>query len=181
MSLNALLSERKTAICDKWLDEVLRTYPADTSSFLHKRNNRFDNPVGYIIRESIETLLEKFVNGAESSELATPLEDIIRIRAVQDFSPSDGVSFVFSLKTVIREELGEALFNGLPKEEVVALESRIDDLVLLSFDIFMKLRERIYELKVNEAKRSVSFLLDRANEMYERRDRESAPATTTDA
>jgi len=43
------------------------------------------------------------------------------------------------------------------------LEARIDEMALLAFDVFMRCREQLYEIKVNEARRSVS-VLDRVQE-----------------
>jgi hypothetical protein len=43
-------------------------------------------------------------------------------------------------------------------EELAAFDAAIDDLALFSFDIYMKCREKIYELKANEA-RSMTFRL----------------------
>ncbi len=180
MSLNDLLLKRQTAIRDKWIQRIFQTYSADGSSFLGREKNRFANPVGHTIRESVGIIVERFLAGAEPSELVTPLEDIVRIRAVQDFSPSQVVGFVFLLKSIIRDELGEDLRGGPLSEELERFDLRIDEMALLTFDSFMKFRERIYELKVNETKRNVRFLLDRANEMYIREEQELPVETTPD-
>jgi hypothetical protein len=42
------------------------------------------------------------------------------------------------------------------------LESRIDGLALLCFDVYMKRREKLYEIRANEAKTRVSGLLRKA-------------------
>jgi hypothetical protein len=46
--------------------------------------------------------------------------------------------------------------------ELIERESRIDGLALLCFDIYMKRREKIYEIKVNEIKNRASGLLRKA-------------------
>jgi hypothetical protein len=48
-------------------------------------------------------------------------------------------------------------------EELLALESRIDALSLQSFDIFMKCREKIYDLKATELRDRTIRALKRAN------------------
>ncbi len=66
------------------------------------------------------------------------------------------------LKKVIREKLErEVRENGI-SEELIELESRIDGLALLSFDVYMKRREKLYEIRVNEVKNRVSGLMRRA-------------------
>lgn len=142
---------------------ILETYPADTSTFLKKQKDRFANPVGSTISQGIEGLFDELLKEMDSDKVSTFLDKIIRVRAVQDFSPSQAMAFIFLLKKVIREELGrEIRENGLA-EELLKLESRIDILALLSFDIYMKCREKIYEIRVNEVKNTVHMLLKRAN------------------
>jgi hypothetical protein len=46
---------------------------------------------------------------------------------------------------------------------------------LLALDIYMKCREEIYELRVNEIKRSVSRLIERANMICGVPEREGDP------
>ena len=48
-------------------------------------------------------------------------------------------------------------------------ESRIDKLAFLAFDIYMKCREKVYEIRVNEIKserENAIKLLERASLMY---------------
>jgi len=163
MKLENLLLQKRAAILERWFDVILETYPADTSTFLKKQKDRFANPVGCTISQGIEALFETLIQGMDYDKVSSFLDNIIRIRAVQDFSPSQAVAFIFLLKKVIREELeGEIGENGFV-EDLLIFESKIDALALLSFDIFMKCREKIYEIRVNEVKNSVYTLLKRAN------------------
>lgn len=90
-------------------------------------------------------------------KVSSVLDSIIRIRAVQDVTPSQALAFVFRLKKVLREEEGTA-----PSGEIDALESRIDAIALISFDLFMKCREKIYDLKANELRNMTFRLLQKA-------------------
>ena len=77
---------------------------------------------------------------------------MIRIRAVQNFTPSEAVAFIFQLKKIVRHALGsELLLRTGITEELVAFESAVDDLALFSFDLYMQCREGIYEIKAKEA------------------------------
>ena len=53
------------------------------------------------------------------------------------------------------------------------MESRIDDLALLAFDVYMNCREKLYEIKANEAKNQVSRLLKKAGMIVELPDKQS--------
>ena len=91
------------------------------------------------------------------------LDSIVRIRAVQDFSPSEAVSFIFQLKSAVRQELGSELVTQADiARDLAVFESAIDDLALFSFDIYMKCREKIYDLKANEARNMTFRLLQQA-------------------
>ena len=163
MKLKDLLSERKTAIVKKWFDLILQDYPADATDFFKKQKNRFTNPVGHTISQGIGELFEELVHSQDSDKICSCLDDIIRIRAVQDFSPSRALSFIFLLKKVIREETEKEIRENQLSGELTSLESDIDRIALLAFDIYMKCRERIYEIKADEVRRITFRLLQKAN------------------
>jgi hypothetical protein len=167
MRLIELLSERKSVILSKWSDVILGSYPADASNFLNKQEDRFTNPVGHTILKGIEGIYDGILKDTEFDRVAPFLDDIIRVRAVQDFLPSEAVSFVISLKKIIHEEIGNDKGEAISRQELLALESRIDTLALMSFDIFMKCKEKIYEIKANEVKRMTFRLLQQANLLNE--------------
>ena len=48
-------------------------------------------------------------------------------------------------------------------DELLRFEAGIDKLVQSSFDVYMKCREQVYELKANEVKNMTFRLLQRAN------------------
>jgi hypothetical protein len=163
MKLKDLLSERKTAIIKKWFDLILQDYPADATHFFKKQKNPFANPVGHALSQGIGELFDELVHGLDSDKVfSSSLDNIVRIKAVQDFSPSRALSFIFLLKKVIREELEREIKENQFPDELASLESSIDKVALLAFDIYMKCRERIYEIKADEVKRLTFRLLQRA-------------------
>ena len=165
MSLQNLLEENKSAILSSWFDSILETYPSDTKEFLRTKKNRFENPVAHRISSGIEGIFGQLLNDAKVEDVSPFLDKVIRIRAVQEFTPSQAVAFIFDLKKIIREELGRDISEGRLSEEFSRLEEKIDKMGLLAMDIYMKCREEIYEIRVKEVKRSVSRLIERANTM----------------
>ncbi len=175
MKLNDLLHKKRSTILKRWFDLVLETYPAEASLFLKNKKNRFANPVGSIISEGIENIFDEILQGTNPEGIPPFLDNIIRVRAVQDFLPSQAISFIFLLKDVIRQELlREIRHNGIT-EELFQLESQIDNLAKLSFDIYMKCREKIYEIKAQELNNQTYSLLKRAKLIIDLEERESCP------
>ena len=184
INLKDLLLEKKSTILKRWFNMILETYPSTTSNFLKKQKNCFANPVGYNISQGINGIFDELLNEADTDKVSPFLDNIIRIKAVQDFSPSQAMSFIFLLKKALRESLGNKIHETHISKELLLFESKIDNLALLSFDIYMKCRERIYEIKANELRNMPFSLLRKANLIYEiqeeKPDLESATLLTQD-
>ena len=166
MALKHLLLQDKAPILERWFHLILETYPAGTSKSLKREKDRFVNPVGHTISREIEALYEGLVRGINTGELSSSLNNIIRIRSVQDFSPSQAIGFIFLLKKAIREVLESGIQEKQVLEEWMEFQSRIDQLALLAFDIYMECREKICEIRIKEARadREMAFrLLERMN------------------
>ena len=160
----------------RWLDLIFDTYPADTRRFLRKQKDPFANPVGSTLSRELETLYKEFIGKADSDKMASALDGIVRIRAIQGFAASEAVAFIFLLKRIIREETGkEVREDRLASEELLALESRLDDLALQAFDVYMTCKEKVFEIQAREARNHVSGLLRRAGLMAEIPDWDSDP------
>lgn len=167
MKLENLLLQKRPAILERWLDLLLETYPGEGSNFLKKEKGRFVNPVGHTITREMELLYDELLLGWDPEKIACYLDKIVRIRAVQEFSPSKAIAFVFKLKKVIKEELEEEIREAGILEKLADFEARIDDLALLGFDIYMECREKIFELRANEVRDRAYMLLKRANMICE--------------
>jgi hypothetical protein len=160
-TLEDFLLQKKSHILKRWLNLILETYPADTQRFLKHQKNEFLNPVGSTIAKEIDILFSDLVKGIDSERTSASLDRIIRIRAIQDFSPSKAVSFIYLIKKVVREEILKDHPEHQVSDQLLALESRLDEMALLAFDIYVKCREKMYEIRANEAKKQVSGLLRR--------------------
>jgi hypothetical protein len=167
MKLQSLLAEKRSKIIKKWRDAIIETYPLDTQGFLRREKDSFANPVGGIVKKEIETLYDEVTGGGDSERIASCLTNIIRVRAVQDFIPSQAIAFVLHLKRIIREEAKKGDREIDDRGELDAIENRIDETALLAFDIYSQCRQKIYEIRVNEIRNQVGRLLERANLTYE--------------
>jgi hypothetical protein len=163
--IEKILSDKRDIILESWLHHILDSYPIDGARFFGSEKDRFNNPVGYTFSQEIKIIYAELLDGFRSDILQSSLDKIIRIRTVQDFSPSQAISFVYLLKKVLREELESEIADTNILRELMVFEARIDQLALLAFDIYALCRNRIYEIRVNEIKkRSISFLKESRQE-----------------
>lgn len=163
MTLRQLLQEKRDAIARKWLAGMLATYPGDSAALFAREKDRFANPVGHSLRRGSEALLDALLDGADPHELRDHLQEIIKIRAIQQFAPSQALGFVLGLKQELRAELGEAATDPQLSAEFAELDSRIDRMALVAFDTYVECREQVHQLRINEVRRQVSWIMGKLN------------------
>jgi hypothetical protein len=165
--LEELLAKEKGSILDRWFQLVVGTYPTETARFLTTQKNEFTNPVGSNLLKGLEGLYNGLVDGkSDASEFSEFLDQIIRIRAVQDLAPSEALVFVFFIKNAVREKLAQHIEEYKLFEELLSFESGVDRLALLAFNIYVQCRESLYDVKVAEIRRQTSRILERASQKY---------------
>lgn len=160
-----LILEQK-AVLDQWFDLIMGTYSPNTAVLWKKKDDPFANPVRHKFEAGMRGILVALAGCGGVPDAATfgpLLDEIVRVRAVQDFTPSQAISFVYLLKKAVRETLWSKVAENDLVVELLALESAIDVLALLAFDIYCQCREKIAELRVNQIKKQYDRLLKRAN------------------
>ena len=162
MLLEKQLQKDKATIVKEWFDMVVGTYPADTSQFLKKQKDPFANPVGNTILKGLEALFQELLNGLNQESVESFLDPIIRIRAVQQFTPSQAVGFISYLKSVIRKRYEKQLDDSENAKALLQFELKIDSLYFIAFNIYMQCRETIYRIQANEEKNSTLKAMKRA-------------------
>ncbi|OGL46677.1 MAG: hypothetical protein A2161_21845 [Candidatus Schekmanbacteria bacterium RBG_13_48_7] len=177
--LEKLISEKQTAILDRWFNLILETYPSDASQFLKNERDRFKNPVGYTLATEIKTIFQGLLQETITEKLHESLMNIIKIQSVQDFFPSEAITFIFLLKKAIREELQLGNQSNGISLELPEFESKIDILAGLAFDKYMESREKIFEVRINEIKARSSRLIERLNLISEKRQNNDSTNSNT--
>ena len=170
MGLKELLQEHRSAIAAKWFEAVVETYHEETRGPLRKQNAPFTNPVGFNTAQGLEGLFDGLLKGMLPEETSRFLDAIVRIRAVQEFAPSEALRFIVRLKDVVRTELAEALRDPAVAGELIAFESAVDDLALFAFDLYMQCREKLYDIKAKEARSMTFRLLQKAQLITEQQE-----------
>lgn len=180
MKLKELLSKNRPVILKKWLEAALEASPADTADLFRKQGKSPANPAVPALSSGMAGIFNELLFEADPEKAYSCLYDIMRLRAVQDFTAAQAVSFVFLLKKIIKEELSKDIQKNqnstIPSEELSEaldkLASKIDAIALISFDIYMECREKLYNIKANEMRNWTSRLVERANKIYEKRNSE---------
>ncbi|WP_081859221.1 RsbRD N-terminal domain-containing protein [Desulfohalovibrio reitneri] len=165
MTLAQLLTEEKEAMVEAWFDLVLSTYPPETAKLWKANRDQFTNPVGSTVLRALGGLVEELADWSDADRVCAHLEEIVKIRAVQDFTPGKAVSFVYLSKKALKRVLGSRAESM--RAELETFESRVDNLALLAFDIYVKNREQLYRMRVDEYKRAHNMLFRRAGLMCE--------------
>ena len=159
-ALYSLLLPKREAMAARWIEIVHGTYPFDTIGFLRTRKDRFANPVGYRTEEAANALMDVlFADQPDEDSLRKGVDEIIRVRAVQDFAPETAVGVFFALKDIVRQVVEEANQLAEVMPALLKLESRIDAVVLMAFGAYARFRETLHLMKVDEFKRLNSQIL----------------------
>lgn len=163
-----LRSRRDTALT-RWRELIVGTYPKESGKFLFGKKDRFANPVGYTIENCVSELYDGILDGKPAAEQRETLDEIVRIRAVQDFSPSEGLRFVFLLKTVLREQVTEEMAAGDVWPQLSRLNAAVDELAMVAFDSYTACRERLASIRHSSLQRRTHHLLELAEWQEKRR------------
>jgi hypothetical protein len=176
MRLEALLEDRGEAIVGDWLSAVLESYPGKTAGFLKREKDRFRNPAGSTLESGTKAMWAALVSNAGRDAFDEAVDGIVRLRAVQEFKPSEALSFVYHLKRTLRKTFSAERKDPSFAGELSRFESRIDELALAAFDKYTACREQIFEIRVKESRMRAFKLLERADAPPARASHESARA-----
>ena len=148
--LTDLLKTKRSSIIKNWTTRIFDTYVSETSSFLSKDKDQFSNPVGFTISTNAEKIVDEIISDRDLTSIKILLIDILKIRAVQEFTPSEAVGFINPLKDVINNELKDDLHDDLLFHELIDLYLFLDQVTLIAFDIYSELRETVYRIRLKE-------------------------------
>ena len=168
IALEQILERKKAAISKQWFDLTVQTYEPDTAEFMKSKTDPFANPVGSSLVSGLKVLLDQLIGTMDRNVIVKHLDPIIRIRAVQDFTPSQATAFILFLKKILRQNLEKELQDSQIARDFVALESKIDQLSLMAFDIYSQCREKIYKISANETRNRTFKAFERAGLISEK-------------
>jgi len=162
--LKEILNKKKSLIVHSWIESIFNSYPTEAVNFLSSKKNQFSNPIGYTVNTNSEKIFDELINECDFEKIKILLDDIIRIRAVQSFSPSQAVYFLLDLKKAIRDECKTELINKNVSDELSDFELLIDKMLIIGFELYMQAREKVFKIRVNEIKSRSLKVIENAEE-----------------
>ena len=167
MKINEILTNQKSSILKRWFKAIIDSYPAESGQYLSNTSNKFSNPIGVAIENALPPILDAVISNTLSEDAEKGLEDIIKIRAVQEVDASDALGFIFSLKAILISDISSYLNTDDAIREFFLLEKSLDAVTLYSFNQYVKLRENIFQIKSNERLKTFEKMINRLNDKYE--------------
>ena len=158
MLVQEMLIENKGEILDAWVDQVLATYAKDGARSFKKEQNQFANPVGYAVKSSLWQVYALLFESDTLEGLVPALQQLVKIRAVQEFLPSQAVSMAYKLK-----EVGKDFYRKEKLEDHdgwLAFEEKADTLAYTLFDLYMASREQLHKTRLEEYRRGNNLLAE---------------------
>ncbi len=160
MELSGALASKRKAILDLWIGRTLDSYTAP--GFFKKSVDPFANPVGSNITAGLTALFDALLAEALPEAYSKPLDQVVRIRAVQEFTPAQAVAPFLELKWVIRQVFSSDKATKVHLGSLDQLDCEIDRIALLAFDMYCACREQLYRNRIAEIKSGRSVLTDAA-------------------
>ena len=158
MDLTEALKQKRDKILSVWIERTLDSYTS--SVFFKQSKDRFANPVGANITEGLTGLYNCLLQGLGPQEYANALDQVIRIRAVQEFSPAQAVAPILELKWVVKQifSADKQCRDLLPKLD--SFDCDVDRAALTAFDLYVESKERLHRARIRELKSGSYILTD---------------------
>ncbi len=148
-----IMRARRTEVVNRWAEAVFASYPLETKGFLRTKQDPFANPVAHMTREAANVLYDAMIGEETDPEsVKKALDRFIKLRAVQKFNPGESMAVFYLMKPIIRELLLPEMKAAGQLDIYLETESRLDTLALLAFDMYVKARDAVAELRIKEIK-----------------------------
>jgi hypothetical protein len=158
MTLCAALRERRDAVLGRWIGMIRAEDGRATANLPARGTDPFHDPVGAALRRGTAAMLDSLLGDLEPEAAREAIDGIVRVRCVQELTPSRALGFVFLLRRLLRDVAGDAGDAG----EWSSLDARLDAISLQAFEVYVDCREKVSDIKVREAAAANAVLLRRA-------------------
>ncbi len=161
MKLSDALQTKKEKIISLWVDRTLDSYLEP--GFFKKSRDKFANPVGVNIKEGLTKLYEMLLSKAEPDQYVEPLDQVVRIRAVQEFTPGQAISPILELKWVVKQILSSDKDTRHLLVELDSFDCDVDRAALAAFDVYVNCREQLHRARIRDLISGNAIVSDSGN------------------
>ena len=124
-------------------------YPEEGRKKIGAKTDQFANPMKHTYLGAIDKLISYLAGSEEFKDHEVYLAEMIQVTAIQAMAPSEALAFIPKFKITARE-----LFKDLEASEFTKLDAQLDALLLDAINVYVRCRERLYEVKLAELKRN---------------------------
>ncbi len=164
----SFLRNAKDEITEEWRKAIIDNYPKESSRFFLDIKDRFANPIGWTLEETLPKLFDIALSGEIDEEQARKvLEPFVQIRAVQNATPAEAVNFALLLKKVYRKAVLDKIDSPETAARLLEFESAIDKLYSLTWEIYLERKTLLEQIRASEKMKIYGKMLDRLNRKYD--------------
>ncbi len=113
-------------------------------------SRRYSNPVAYHVDKTAHEVVEYLFSEDNEPTIPESVDDLCRLKALQDPVPSSALSPFSELRTIVFSRIGSA---DADSGTMTKVDKRIDACLLHAMDYYCQCREQIMQLRVDEIKR----------------------------
>ncbi|MCS7198788.1 MAG: RsbRD N-terminal domain-containing protein [Caldimicrobium sp.] len=154
--------ENRDNIFKRWITLFWDKFEESKAYLIKGGSDPFQNPFAYQVEEAFRKILDFFCEELDFESLDPYLERLAQLRATQENTLSLALNFLIDLKSLLRETWGEEIVQRYGLYALLEIEDVISALLLRLADYYVRYKERLYDLKVDEWKRHHYLLLKRA-------------------
>jgi hypothetical protein len=157
--MTTVSAEMRGRFLKAWLACTLGTYPEHSGGLFRQAASPFRNPVGSTLHAALTGLTEELFDGFDRARVTALVDIVVRLRAVQDFAPSQVTEFV----TLARRAADRVAETGTPRLGAGTLNlvsARIDALTPIADERLARCRDDLRAITERAARRRV-FVLER--------------------
>lgn len=162
-----IFRNHKGEVVRLWTEAVFKTYPFETTGFLRTKEDPFGNPVAHMTKEAAGALYDAVIGESVHIEATrNALDRFIKLRAVQQFTPSQGLGVFNLMKPILRKHVMPELVAKKLLTDYLETESRLDTVTLLAFDMYVKDREVLAQSRITEIRNQYAQLARWAQKLH---------------
>ncbi|MEG0303036.1 hypothetical protein [Gordonibacter sp.] len=117
-------------------------------------SKKYSNSVAYHVDQTAHAVVRYLFSGKEHPSVSDSIDGLCRLLALQDSSPQSTFSSFFKLRSLIFSNSAKLLDAGA----LQLIDARIDTCALCAIDCYVRCRDQIMRLRMDELKRSTGML-----------------------